>query len=220
MLTIAFSISSIHQLQKKITKYLLHCPVTPHPAAIRGQNYSHVLYHLYIHVYVYMYTTISLWGYWEEEGGRRWSHWMMPQSLFFISHEQFIYRNKLRFESTSRRVCWIRRVAGRSGCVSTPRRRGPTEQWWTPGPRLLLAGEWCRRSRCWWWSGRSSGRRSVAASPILSGASGESRPEWGDKIILFIYSFIYFQNYNSAFCCALFVEQAFGFPDVWRIWNL
>lgn len=71
-------------------------------------------------------------------------------------------------------------VMDRSGwCVyvSRPRRRGPTERWWTPGPRPPPAGGWCRLSHCWWWSGRSSERRSAAASQIPSGAAEESHPE-------------------------------------------
>lgn len=60
--------------------------------------------------------------------------------------------------------------------VSRPRRREPTEEWWTPGPRPPPVDGWCRRSRCWWWSGQSSERRFAAASPTPSVAAEEIRP--------------------------------------------
>lgn len=69
--------------------------------------------------------------------------------------------------------------------VSRPRRREPTEEWWTPGPRPPPVGGWCRRSRCWWWSGQSSERRFAAASQTPSVAAEEIRPggvRGGEKV--------------------------------------
>lgn len=113
--------------------------------------------------------------------------WVFSFPLF---QQQFIYRNVMR-ETWFEGGIWPKfsiRVGtemDRSGrwancrwaCVSRPRRRGPTERWWTPGPRPPPAVGWCHQSRCWWWSGQSSERRSPAASPIPSAAVAESHPE-------------------------------------------
>lgn len=116
--------------------------------------------------------------------------------------------------------CWM--------CVSRPRRRGPTAQWWTPSRRPPPAVGWCRRSRCWWWSGRSSERRSAAASLIPSEAAGESRPEgasvkkrgwvqWPASAYIFFYMLFYtfcsffelmqLSNACVAFCSSIHLQS-------------
>lgn len=59
---------------------------------------------------------------------------------------------------------------------SRPRTPGPTGWWCTPGPWPPPGARWFRRSRCWWWSGRSSGRRCSAGSPTPSAAAAGTRP--------------------------------------------
>lgn len=56
MLAIAFPLFPSIHYKRKSTKYLLHCPSTPHPSTMQGQNHSD----LDFYIYVYMYTTVCL----------------------------------------------------------------------------------------------------------------------------------------------------------------
>lgn len=91
MLAIAFPLFPSIHYKRKSTKYLLHCPSTPHPSTMQGQNHSD----LDFYIYVYMYTTVCLWGCWIR-GRVKSLHWVI--SFFSIdrlsTHKCMILKRK------------------------------------------------------------------------------------------------------------------------------
>lgn len=76
-------------------------------------------------------------------------------------------------ESQLKCCCWEE--------VNRPRTQEPTGWWCTPHRWPPPGVWWCHQSHCWWWSRRSSVRRSSAGCQTLSVAVAGTRPGGGGR---------------------------------------